>query len=101
MYPYKDQKIIDIVLRHDYAKTGLPISTVIFSDQEAWPHEWYIDALAVDPDHWGEKIASHLLDEAEMVAAKQGYHILSLMQTRKILEHSACMSTKAIKQKRR
>lgn len=78
MYPYKDQKIIDIVLRHDYAKTGLPISTVIFSDQEAWPHEWYIDALAVDPDHWGEKIASHLLDAAEKVAAKQGYHILSL-----------------------
>ena len=41
-------------------------------------HRWYIDALAVDPDHWGEKIASHLLDEAEVVAAKQGYHILSL-----------------------
>lgn len=29
MYPYKDQKIIDVVLRHNYAKTGLPISTVI------------------------------------------------------------------------
>lgn len=29
MYPYKDQKIIDVVLRHDYAKTGLPVSLMI------------------------------------------------------------------------
>ena len=34
MYPYKDQKIIDVVLRHNYANAGLPISTVIFDDQE-------------------------------------------------------------------
>ena len=78
MYPYKDQKIIDVVLRHDYAKTGLPVPTVIFDDQEAWPHEWYIDALAVHPDHWGEKIASHLMDEAEEVAKQHGYKIISL-----------------------
>lgn len=78
MYPYKDQKIIDIVLRRNYANVGLPISTVIFDDQEAWPHEWYIDALAVHPDHWGEHIASKLMDEAERVALKHGYHIISL-----------------------
>ena len=78
MYPYKDQKIIDVVLRHNYANAGLPISTVIFDDQEAWPHEWYIDALAVHPDHWGEHIASRLMDEAEQVALAHGYHIISL-----------------------
>ena len=78
MYPYKDQKIIDVVLRHNYAKTGLPISTVIFDDQEAWPHEWYIDSLAVHPDHWGEGIASSLMDEAEKIAKDHGYKIISL-----------------------
>ena len=78
MYPYKDQKIIDVVLRHNYAKTGLPISTVIFDDQEAWPHEWYIDSLAVHPDHWGEGIASSLMDEAEKIAKDHGYNIISL-----------------------
>ena len=77
MYPYKDQKI-DVVLRHNYAKTGLPISTVIFDDQEAWPHEWYIDSLAVHPDHWGEGIASSLMDEAEKIAKDHGYNIISL-----------------------
>src|SRR5699024_141647 len=58
MYPQKDQKIIDEVLRHKYANAGLPISTVIFDDQEVCSHEWYIDALAVHPAHWGEHIAS-------------------------------------------
>ncbi|MBP2058413.1 ribosomal protein S18 acetylase RimI-like enzyme [Lactobacillus colini] len=78
MYPYHDQKIIDVVLRHAYAKVDLPISTEIFTDQEAWPHEWYIDALAVHPDYWGQGYASKLLDEAEKVAKQKGYKILSL-----------------------
>ncbi|AZN77255.1 GNAT family N-acetyltransferase [Lactobacillus acidophilus] len=78
MYSYDDQKIIDIVLRHNYAKAGLPISTVIFDDQEAWPDEWYIDALAVHPDHWGEGYASQLMDEAEEIGRNRGYKIISL-----------------------
>lgn len=78
MYSYKDQEIIDIVLRNAYAKVDLPISTEIFTDQEAWPHEWYIDALAVHPDYWGCGYASELLDEAEKIAVKKGYHLLSL-----------------------
>ena len=78
MYPYRDQEIIDVVLRNAYAKVDLPISTEIFTDQEAWPHEWYIDALAVHPDYWGKGYASKLLDEAENVALQKGYKLLSL-----------------------
>ncbi|RVU69845.1 MULTISPECIES: GNAT family N-acetyltransferase [Lactobacillus] len=78
MYSYHDQKVIDFVLRHEYAKVGLPISTIIFDDQEAWPHEWYLDALAVHPDHWGEGIASQLLDYAPQIAKQNGYDRLSL-----------------------
>lgn len=78
MYPYNDQKIIDVVLRNVYAKVDLPISTKIFTDQEALPHEWYIDALAVHPDYWGQGYASQLLDEAEEIAIQKGYHLLSL-----------------------
>lgn len=78
MYSYHDQKIIDFVLKKEYEKVGLPMSTVIFDDQEAWPHEWYIDALAVHPDHWGEGIASHLLDAVPKIARQKGYHKISL-----------------------
>lgn len=78
MYPYNDPKIIDVVLRNAYAKVDLPISTEIFTDQEALPHEWYIDALAVHPDYWGQGYASQLLDEAEKVAIQKSYHLLSL-----------------------
>lgn len=78
MYSYQDQKIIDFVLRENYAQVGLPISTVIFDDQEAWPHEWYIDALATHPDHWGKGVASRLLDLAPKIAKKKGYSKLSL-----------------------
>lgn len=78
MYSYAAQKIIDFALRKDYAKAGLPISTIIFSDQEAWPHEWYIDSLAVHPAHWGEGIASQLLDFACAYGRKQGFSRVSL-----------------------
>ncbi len=78
MYPYCDQEIIDFVLKSEYPKVGLSSSTVIFSDQEAWSHEWYIDALATHPDHWGEGVGTRLLDLAEKVAKKRGYHKLSL-----------------------
>lgn len=78
MYSYADQKIIDFVLKPAYPKVGLPTSTIIFSDQEAWPHEWYIDAIAVAPKYWGKGIASQLLDLAPQIANKNGYHLLSL-----------------------
>ncbi len=78
MYPYHDQSIIDFVLKKEYPKVGLPTQTVIFEDQEAWPHEWYIDALAVDPKHWGEHIASQLMDFAERIAQNNGYKLISL-----------------------
>lgn len=78
MYPYQAQEIIDFALKKEYAKVGLPTSTIIFSDQEAWPHEWYLDSLAVDPDHWGKGIGSSLLDFAQKIAVGHGYHRLSL-----------------------
>lgn len=78
MYSYHDQKIIDFVLKSEYAKVGLPTSTVVFDDQEAWPHEWYIDALATHPDHWGEGVGSRLLDLAPKIAKQHGYDKISL-----------------------
>lgn len=35
MYPDKDQGIIDVVLRKEMAKVGLPMTTDIFTDKEA------------------------------------------------------------------
>lgn len=78
MYSYKDQKIIDFVLKSQYPRVGLPTTTVIFEDQEAMPHEWYIDALATHPDHWGKGVASRLLKFADEEAVRHGYHKVSL-----------------------
>lgn len=102
MYPYQAQKIIDFALKKEYAKVGLPISTVIFSDQEAWPHEWYLDSLAVHPDHWGQGIASKLLDLADTVAKKRGYHTVSLNvdqenpRAQKLYVHKGFVTTKTM-----
>lgn len=78
MYSYEDQKIIDFALRKEYSKVGLSTKTTIFDDQEAWPDEWYIDALAVSPDHWGEHVASRLIDLAPKMARERGYKLVSL-----------------------
>lgn len=78
MYSDDDQRIIDGVLRDVMPKVGLPRNTEIFTDQEALPNEWYVDALAVAPSHWGEGIATQLLDFADQVARNRGYHQISL-----------------------
>ncbi|WP_276804795.1 GNAT family N-acetyltransferase [Lactobacillus hominis] len=78
MYGYEDQSIIDMSLRPSLAKTLLPLETKIFTDKEALPGEWYIDALAVNPNHWGEGIASSLLAVAPKVAKKKNYKVVSL-----------------------
>ena len=78
MYSYEDQKVIDFVLKKEYAKVGLATDTVIFDDKEAWPNEWYVDSLAVTPKHWGEHIASHLLDYAFKIAEQKKFNKISL-----------------------
>ncbi|GFZ27161.1 GNAT family N-acetyltransferase [Lactobacillus corticis] len=78
MYPYEDQVAIDEALKTRYAKVGLPFETVIFDDQEAWPDEWYLDSLAVHPDHWGQHVASRLMDFGEKMAKEKGYQKVSL-----------------------
>lgn len=102
MYSYDDQKFIDFALKSKYAKVGLPINTVIFSDQEAWPHEWYIDSIAVHPDHWGEGVASRLMDLAPQVAKKKGYKLVSLNvdkenpRAQRLYEHKGYKITKTM-----
>ncbi|MDF7638631.1 GNAT family N-acetyltransferase [Lactobacillus sp. ESL0791] len=78
MYSYEDQKVIDFALKKEYAKVGLDLDTKIFTNDEALPSEWYIDSLAVAPGHWGQHIASHLLDYGFAVAKSRGFHRVSL-----------------------
>ncbi|MCD5517101.1 GNAT family N-acetyltransferase [Lactobacillus delbrueckii subsp. allosunkii] len=78
MYPDKAQGIIDVVLRKEMAKVGLPMTTDIFTDKEAQKGEWYIDALAVSPRDWGKGIASRLMELAPKLAKKHGYKKVSL-----------------------
>lgn len=78
MYSYKSQEIIDSVLKKYMARVGLPLKTEIFTDKEAYPGEWYIDALAVAPKYWGKGVGSSLLKIAPKIAQKHGYKKLSL-----------------------
>lgn len=78
MYSYEDQSIIDMTLKPSLAKVDLPIDTPIFTDKEALEGEWYIDALAVAPSHWGKGIASSLLAITPQVAKQNGYDKISL-----------------------
>ncbi|HBG90716.1 GNAT family N-acetyltransferase [Lactobacillus acetotolerans] len=78
MYSYEDQKVIDFVLKKEYAKVDLATDTVIFDDKEAWPNEWYVDSLAVTSKHWGEHIASSLLDYAFKIAEQKRFNKVSL-----------------------
>lgn len=64
MYSDKAQGIIDVVLRKEMTKVGLPMTTDIFTDKEAQKGEWYIDALAVSPRDWGKGIAAGLMELA-------------------------------------
>ncbi len=78
MYSDRDQGIIDVVLRKEMAKVGLPMKTDIFTDKEAEKGEWYIDAIAVSPKYWGRGTASKLLDVAPKIAKKHGFSVVSL-----------------------
>ena len=79
MYSYEDQKNGS----HDELKkyqpqVGLSKDLTIFTDDEALPTEWYIDSLAVDPNHWGEGIATQLLKFVPSVAKEFDYKLISL-----------------------
>lgn len=99
MYSYDDQNIIDFALRKEYAKVGLPTNTVIFDEAEADPNEWYIDALATSPDHWGEGIGGRLLELSPKIANERGYQIISLNvdqenpRAQKLYEHKGFVTT--------
>ena len=78
MYGYDDQDVIDISLKSSYPKVGLPLDTVIFSDKEALPHEWYLDAIAVSPKHWGKGNRQKFTNIAPEIARQNGYKKISL-----------------------
>lgn len=72
LYGYDAQDVIDSSLKQAFPKVGLPLDTIVFADKEALPHEWYIDALAVDPAAWGQGIGTKLLHLLMNWAASAG-----------------------------
>lgn len=78
MYSYRDQSIIDFMLKRQMPKVGLPIETTIFKDKEAMPHEWYYDAIAVNPKYQGKGIGGKLLRYGFDIAKKKGFKKVSL-----------------------
>ena len=79
MYSYEDQEAGS----HDEIKKyqpqlGISRDFTIFTDAEALANEWYIDSLAVDPNFWGQGIATNLLSIVPDVAISNGYKLISL-----------------------
>lgn len=78
LYSYRDQSVIDAALKSSLPRVGLPLETIVFNSQEALPHEWYVDALAVSPKAWGQGIGSRLLDYAAKLGQERGFKKMSL-----------------------
>lgn len=79
MYSYDDQQQgSHNVIKKYQPKVGLPTTLTIFADDEALPHEWYIDSLAVAPKYWGNGIGQALLKIVPEIARKNGYELISL-----------------------
>lgn len=72
--------VVRHVVFYSLMKLGFISEDYRYSYRRIWVSEKagkVVGILDVYP-YKDQKIASHLLDEAEVVAAKQGYHILSL-----------------------
>lgn len=78
LYGYDAQDVIDASLKQAFPKVGLPLDTIVFAGKEALPHEWYIDALAVDPAAWGQGIGTKLLQFADELGRQRGFKKISL-----------------------
>lgn len=77
MYSDKAQGIIDVVLRKEMTKVGLPMTTDIFTDKEAQKGEC-ISSLSCLSAGLGEGVASRLMELAPKLAKKHGYKKISL-----------------------
>lgn len=78
LYSYQDQSAIDAALKSSLPRVGLPLETIVFDSQEALPYEWYVDALAVSPQAWGQGIGSSLLAYAAKLGRQRGFKKMSL-----------------------
>ncbi|MFT8825124.1 MAG: GNAT family N-acetyltransferase [Liquorilactobacillus mali] len=77
-YSFENEKKINKLMHSFLKDAGLSPSIVIFSDPEAFPNEWYLNSIAVDPEYQGHGIGSKLLETATIVAAKQNKNKLGL-----------------------
>ncbi|MDC7952409.1 GNAT family N-acetyltransferase [Liquorilactobacillus mali] len=77
-YSFENEKKINKLMHSFLQDAGLSPSIVIFSDPEAFPNEWYLNSIAVDPEYQGHGIGSKLLEAASIVAAKQNKNKLGL-----------------------
>ncbi|KRM88800.1 GNAT family acetyltransferase [Liquorilactobacillus vini DSM 20605] len=71
-YPDENEHQVDEVMRSFFPEVGLPASTQIFDDDEAFSAEWYLDSIAVSPEFQGQGIGTALLKELPQIAKNLG-----------------------------
>lgn len=77
-YPFENEKKINKLMHSFLQDAGLSPSIVIFSDPEAYPDEWYLNSIAVNPKYQGHGIGSKLLTATADLAANQNKNKIGL-----------------------
>ncbi|CUS26067.1 GNAT family N-acetyltransferase [Paucilactobacillus oligofermentans DSM 15707 = LMG 22743] len=61
-YPEEMEAGIDEAFDEFLIELGLPQDVQLFNDKEAYPNEWYLDTLSVNPDFQGLGVGTQLLE---------------------------------------
>lgn len=77
-YHEEDEAIIDQPLSSIFKELKIPTHEQMFTDKEAFQHEWYLDSIAVRSDQRGKGVGAKLLRALPTFAKEQGSHILGL-----------------------
>lgn len=72
-----EEETIDESLEKAFSKYGLTDQS-LFSEQESFAGEWYLDLLCVDETYRGQGIGSELLTAVQQFAATSGASVIGL-----------------------
>lgn len=78
-YPHHLEKNIDEGFFEILEQNNLPIEKYrLFTEEEAFDNEWYLDTLVTSPNHRGKGVAKELLNSLSELATQSNLSIIGL-----------------------
>jgi len=77
-YPHVDDANIDLPFEPLLKKLGVDNKKQLFTDQESYPGEWYLDTLAVAENAQGHGLGGQLIDTVAEIIKRRGETTMSL-----------------------